>query len=111
MSKLIKRQLNRIEEIEKKTFWSLFIILLFLFISYGILINKTILNGKYSQNISMSIEKLSQDLNELEFKYLEAKNNITFDLAVSKGFVAVSDQKFVDKGSVERTLSLITNEK
>jgi hypothetical protein len=111
MSKEIKRQLSKIELIEKKLFWFLSVFLFILFVSYGIFVNKAILNGRYSQNFNSSVASLSEELNSLEFKYLESKNNITLDLAVAKGFKPVESQKFVERGVLENTLSLITNEK
>jgi len=111
MSKVIKRQLNKIELIEEKLFWFLSLSVLALIFSYGIFVNKAILNGKYSQDFSSSITGLSQELNNLEYKYLESKNKITLELALSKGFFPISEQKFVERGILDKALSLITNEK
>ncbi len=111
MSKEIKRQLNRFELAEKKLFWIFSILVFTLAFSYGVFVNRAILNGVYSQKMSSSISKISQELNNLEYTYLESKNAITIDLALSKGFVQINEQKFVARNSPRETLSLITNEK
>lgn len=111
MSREIKRQLNKIELFEERLFWFLSFSVIVLAISYGIFVNKAILNGKYNQDLSNSVNSISQELSNLEFSYLESKNSITLVKAKSLGFVAITDQKFVERGSTDKTLSLITNEK
>ena len=111
MTKVLERQLNKIEIIEVKLFWFLSLSILCLAIFYGIFVNKAILNGKYSQDYNNSISSISQELSGLEFSYLESKNSITLGRALSLGFVTITDQKFVERGASDNTLSLITNEK
>lgn len=110
MVETIKNKINDIGNKEKKIFWSLFSIFLFLLISYGIEINNTILNAVSKQKMEKEMISLNSDINSMEFEYIKAKNKITLDYANSMGFVSVSNDKFALISNNKDNLSLSINE-
>lgn len=108
MVKNIKKGI-RIEYREKKIFWVLFSVFISLVLSYGILLNNTIMNAVAKQNIEKEIFVLMSEINDLESQYLVSKNKITIDLAFSKGFVKVALDKFatIDKNTTNLSLSKV----
>ncbi len=110
VAQIIKNQIDKIEYREKKIFWSLFLVFAFLLIAYGFLVNRTILNAVAKQNLQSQISSLNSSVDSLEFKYLGLENNITIDLALSKGYVSVPVDTFaVIATEGARTLSLNEN--
>jgi len=107
--KIVKKQIN-IEYREKKIFWLLFSLFVFFTISYGFLLNKTMMSAVSKQNIEKQITSLGSEVNSLEFDYLNLKNSITFELAMLKGFVPAPSDKFVVVDSVQKNISLSINE-
>jgi hypothetical protein len=61
-------------------------LLVFLFVSYAYLVNKTIMNVVAREKTEKTYQKLSASIGDLEAKYLTAKSGVTIDLAYSKGF-------------------------
>lgn len=110
VAQIIKRQIDRIEYREKNIIRVLFSVFIFLLISYGFLVNNTILNAVNRQKLEKEISILDSTINSLEFNYLSVKNSITLDLALSKGFVQVKDEKYVSIAPVSGGLSLSINE-
>lgn len=110
---MVKQAINKIEKIEyrnKKVFLILFSIFIFFIISYGFLLNSTMMNAVKRQNLEKEIKSLTTNVNSLEYKYLNIKSNITMDLAKSYGFVAISSNKFAAIDTSGKTLSLSINE-
>ncbi len=87
VAQVIKNQIEKIEHREKKIFWILFSEFVFLLFFYGFLVNRTIVNAVYSQKMEREMALLNSEVNHMDFQYLEMKNNITHELALSKGFV------------------------
>jgi len=94
VAQAIKNQIEKIEYREKMIFWNLFFVFVLLLLSYGFLINKTILNAVAKQDLQRQISSLNSNVDSLEFTYLSMENNITVDLALSKGFVSVPENTF-----------------
>jgi outer membrane murein-binding lipoprotein Lpp len=110
MTKAIKNQIDKFEYREKNIIRILLSVFVLLSISYGLLVNSTIMNSIKTEQLSSNISALGSSINSMEFDYLNAKNAITMDLAISKGFVAVTDQKFLALTPSSDGLSLSTNE-
>jgi len=110
VTQVIKNQIGMIESRERKIFWVFFSILFILIISYGFLLNSTMINGVSKQSMEKEITSLSSDVNSMEFQYLNIKNSITIALAQSKGFVSVPSSKFAIINSTKNDLSLSINE-
>ena len=110
VKQIIKKQIEKIEYREKRIFWTLFSVFVFFLVSYGALVSNAMTNAVSTQNMQKEMTSLSSDVNSSEFQYLNLKNSITLDLALSKGFVSVSGDKFAVISSVPKTLSLSINE-
>ena len=109
VAQVIKNQIEKIEYREKKVFWTLFSVFVFFLVSYGVLVNNTIMNAVAKQNMEKEMATLNSDVNSMEFNYLNMKNNITMERALSLGFVAVSEEKFASVSGTAN-LSLSVNE-
>jgi hypothetical protein len=110
VKQIIKKQIEKIEYREKKVFWVLFSVFVFFIMSYGFLLNGTMMNAVSKQNTEKLMTSVGSEVNSLEFKYLNIKNGITMDLAKSKGFVIVTSDKFASINSAQKNLSLSINE-
>ena len=108
MVKNIKKGI-KIECREKKIFWVLFSVLISMIVTYGLFLNSTIMNAVAKQNTEKQIFSLMTEINELESKYLTSKNKITIDLAILKGFVKITLDKFatIDKNNKNLSLSKV----
>jgi len=94
VAQVIKNQIEKIEYREKQIFWGLFLVFALLLVSYGFLVNKTIMNAVAKQNLTKEISSLNSTVDSMEFTYLSLENNITMDLAAAKGYVAVPENNF-----------------
>jgi hypothetical protein len=111
MVAVIKKQIARIEDRERQIFWAAFFMLAVLLVSYGFLMQRTILNAIAKEHMQENITALNTEVNTLEFQYLGMKNSITLDLAHARGFVAVAKDQFAAIASPETlSLSLKPNE-
>jgi hypothetical protein len=110
VAQVIQKQIEKFDHEEKKVFWLIFSFSVFFIISYGFLLNNTMMNAVSKQNMEKKMLSLSSDVNSLEFQYLNIKNSITLGLAQSKGFVAVSSDKFATIHSAQKNISLSINE-
>lgn len=110
VKQIIKKQIEKIEYREKKAFWILFSVFVFFIMSYGFLLNSTMMNAVSKQNIGKEMISLGSEVNSLEFQYLNLKNSITLDLVKSKGFISLSSEKFAVIDSSQKNLSLSINE-
>lgn len=110
VSQIIKRQVNNFESKEKTIVWSVFILFVFLLISYGYLLNNTFMSAIKRQDLEKKIVSLNSKINSIEADYLEAKKSITLDLAISKGYILTKNQKYVSVAPVSSGLSMSINE-
>lgn len=108
MVKNIKKRI-KIENKEKKFFWVLSSVLISLVLSYGFFLNTTIMNAVAKQNTEKEIFALMSEVNALESEYLTAKNQITIALAMSRGFVKITLDKFatINNNTINLSLSNI----
>jgi len=110
MVKVLQNQISKIEYWEKNIFWGLFSMIVVLLVSYGFLVNGTIINAISKQNLEKQMISLNSDVNSMEFSYLNIKNKITMEYALSLGFVPVSNDKFASISPNKNSLSLSINE-
>ena len=110
VAQAFQNQIEKIEGREKKIFWALFSFFVFFVASYGFLLNGTMMKAVSKQNMEKEMVSLSSNVNSLEFQYLNIKNSITLDLALSKGFVSVSSDKFAVISPAGKDTSLSINE-
>lgn len=110
VAQIIQKQIDRVENKEKRIFLFLFLTAIILVLSYGFLLNKTMMNAVSKQSMEHEIKSLSSEVNSLEFQYLNIKNSITLETAESKGFVLVSVNKFASIDSIQKKISLSINE-
>lgn len=80
-------------------------VLLSIFVMYGFLINKTIMNVVARQNSEKEIASLSSAVGDLEFKYMNLKSSITLELAHGKGFQDNLPSRFLSRTSPAKTLT------
>ena len=110
VAQTIKNQIEKIEYREKKIFWILFSLFAFFIISYGFLLNGTMMNAVSKQSMEKQMVSLGSEVNSLEFQYLNIKNSVSMDMALSKGFVLVTSDKFAVIDSTQKNISLSINE-
>jgi len=110
VSQIIKKQIDTIEYKGKRTFQFLFSFSIFFIISYGFLLNSTMMNTVSKQNMEKEMTSLSSEVNVLEFQYLNIKKSITLEFAKSKGFVVVASDQFATIDPVKQKISLSVNE-
>ncbi len=89
VAQVLKNQIERIDG-EKKLFWILFSLSVLFIVLYGFLINKTIMNAVYKNNMQKEIGALNNEVDSLDYEYLGLEKGITTDLALSKGFVNIT---------------------
>jgi hypothetical protein len=110
VKQILKNQIENIKYREKKIFWILFSVFMFFIVSYGFLLNGAIMNAVSKQSLEKQIIFLESDVNTLESNYLSLKDGITLSLALSKGFVSISSNKFATINSAQKSQSLSINE-
>lgn len=110
MTKTIKKQIEKFEYREKSLARSVFSVFVLLLVFYGFLLINTFSNAIKRQQIDKEVSVLNSTINSMEANYLEVKNSITMDLALSKGFIVARNQKFVSISPVSTGLSLSINE-
>ena len=110
VAQVFQKQIEKIEYRDKQIFWSLFSVFVFFVASYGFLLNSTMMNAVSKQTMEKEMVSLGSEVNSMEFQYLNIKNGITLELAKSKGFVAVSGDKFATVDPSQGKLSLSINE-
>ncbi len=110
VAQIIKNQIEKIGYREKKIFWILFSLFSLLIILYGFLVERTFQNAVAEQNLEGQMSSLNSNVDSLEFSYLSMEKNITMDLALSKGYVAVSENDFAVITPAESGLALSFNE-
>ena len=110
VAQIIKNQIDKIEHREKQIVWGLFLVFALLLVSYGFLVNRTILNAVAKQNLEKQMSALNSSVDSLEFTYLNMENTITMDLATAKGFVAVAEDNFAVVTPAKGGVALSFNE-
>lgn len=106
MTKAIKNKILNIENLERKIFWYFTMCIIIFSGFYLYYVNRTIVNVVERQNIEKEIALINSRLGDLESSYLSLKNGISYDLALSKGFVKVSNEKYVSRKTFNNNLSV-----
>ena len=109
VAQAIKNQIEKIEYRKKKIFWILLSIFIFFILCYLILLNRTIINTVSKQQMENEIISLNSQVNSADFQYLNLKNSITPELAMSKGFISISETNFAYIQADKMALSLSLN--
>lgn len=106
MTKIIQEQITK----PNKLFWILAVLCGFMFCSYLYSIVRITVTVRENTVLSDKLSSLNQDVSNLDYQYLQAKNSITMQTAQSMGFVENSSQLFVSRTQDVPSLSLKTNE-
>jgi hypothetical protein len=64
---------------------------------YIISVNLTVRNVVKRQAIETELSRITAEISELEFAYIDQKNGVTFELATDLGFEKVTKSKFVSR--------------
>jgi ABC-type antimicrobial peptide transport system permease subunit len=83
----------------EKQIWSLVAIFGLLIGAYLVLVGTTVYNTLERQRAEKQISKITSELSEMEFSYLNLKAKINPELARSLGFVEVEDVIIAKKNS------------
>lgn len=108
MTKAIKNKIRSVENMGRNIFWSFVLLAVFFSASYLYLINRIVVNAVARQNIEKEIAVISSRTSDLEESYLSLKNKINLNYAFSKGFIKVSNEKYVSVKTSNKNLSLNT---
>ena len=95
-----------IENPKKWIFWSLVSLAMLFSASYLYFVNRTVVNVALRQKIEKQITLINSQTSDLEVSYLGLKNKINLDYALSKGFVKVSNEKYVSAKTFNKNLSV-----
>ena len=87
-------------------FWGVFFIFVSFIFLYGFFIKGAIYNAAASSRNEESIAELSGSLGILEHEYIELKNIINAELAISKGYEEINFPTFVARSGNVSNLSL-----
>ena len=109
VAQIIKNQIENIEYRKKRIFWILFSLFVFLLFFYAFLLSRTIINATFEQQMEGKIISLNSEVNSIDFQYLNLKNSITSELAISKGFISISKTNFAFIRANKAVLSLSLN--
>ncbi len=106
MTKAIKNRILNIEYSERKIFWCLILFVAVFSGLYMYLVNSTIVNVVGRQKIEKEISSINSRINDLESSYLSLNNQISFNYALSMGFVKLTSEKYVSRKALSANLSL-----
>lgn len=85
----------------RKAFWLLTLTAVVLIALYGYFLSTTVINTLERANITKQISTLNQQIGNLEFKYISAKDSINIDSALAMGYKVVKDPKFIQSETKE----------
>lgn len=106
MTKAIKNKILNIENPKKKILrYSILFIVIFS-CSYLYSMNRTIVNVVERQNDEKQITLINSRIGDLEAYYFSLKNGIDYGYALSKGFVKVSNEKYIFTKTFNKNLSV-----
>jgi hypothetical protein len=95
----MKTKAIQINKFEKRAFVALVFAILILAGLYGYFISKSIINVIVREEINNDIVVVSSATSELEFEYINYKNAINKEYAISAGFTKLASKKFVTRKS------------
>ncbi len=80
---------------EKIITWTLLFTIVFSFVSYIYLVNRTVLNVVAREEVETVLSTLGTKVSELEFKYISLKNVVTMQYAYDRGFTKIDEGRDV----------------
>ncbi|MBU6430817.1 MAG: hypothetical protein KGJ58_00835 [Patescibacteria group bacterium] len=105
MTKTIKNKILNMEHSERKIFWCLALFVAAFSGLYMYFVNGAIVNVVERQKIEKEIAALNSRISDLESSYLDLNNQISFNRALSMGFVKMADEKYVFRKTLSANLS------
>ena len=96
--------------LQKRIFWSIAVVILFLFSLYGYFVSKSITNVLLREEVEQEILAVNSNISQLEFTYLIQKNTISLIFAHDKGFHDIKSKEFVTRKSVLGERLTLNNE-
>lgn len=90
-----------------RVFWTFAVLSIISLIIYVWAINMTVRNTVTRQNLENDVASISTKIGELEFSYIALKNNVSLDMAYTKGFKKVSSAEYISRGA-SRSLTMNT---
>lgn len=96
--------------LQKRIFWALCGLILALFALYGYFVSKSITNVLLREEIEENILVVNSQISQLEFAYLDKKNEVTLDFAYDMGFHDIENKEFVARKSVLGAQLTLNNE-
>lgn len=105
MKKTIKILYRIIDNHKERLFTILLLAILVSGAMYGFLLKNTIDNIVEREKISKETKSLLTNISDLETKYFSLKNEVTLDIAYSKGFKNPKNTEYITKKSVTAMVS------
>jgi hypothetical protein len=99
------KTLQQISHTQRDIFWAMIVFFFVLISLYICFLSASIVNVSVRQDTNDKIVALRSKVAQLEFQYVAIQNNITNDIAVSKGYIASTPVAYVTK-TKESRLSL-----
>ena len=96
--------------LQKRVFWALMGLILCLFAFYGYFVSKSITNVLLREEVEENILAVHSEISQLEFEYLDRKNEVTLEFAYAMGFQDIEDKEFVARKSVLGQQFTLNNE-
>ncbi len=87
-----------------RIFWTLCLVLLCTFVLYIYGINSTVHNTVTRQNLETEVGNLTVAISEMEYSYINLKNNVNIEVAYARGYQDVTSPTFITRGT-SRSLS------
>jgi hypothetical protein len=103
---MINKEVSRTSKREKKIFYGLLAMFVFLTVSYGFFVKQTVSSVVERKNIETEIKTISSNIGELELQYISRKNNLSLDYAISVGFNETNKINYISKTTENNTLTL-----
>ena len=99
------RRITRLYCNERRLFYVALSILICMFGAYMYLVSASVVNVIVRKETDQEIAQINARLSELETAYIEAKDMVNLDTALSRGFSKTPDRVFVTKKSGSLVLS------
>mgnify|MGYP003393103141 CR=1 FL=1 len=81
-------------------FWTLIAVSSLALFTYIYTINVTARNIAERETLEREIERISTNLDSLEFSYVKLKNNVTLELALGRGFRETRNPLYISRSRV-----------
>lgn len=101
----MKKAYSFIQNNTKTIITALLIGVLLLSVVYVLFVRSAVMNVVMREKTEAEITRLVAHIGELEFDYIEQKNNVTIDLAYEMGYSDITDTSYVSRKSAVSVLS------